>query len=522
MSSRALFAGAGCSVLVTMSYLAPLLSPNHFTVYFYLFPLSNVFLAMLLDVVAIGLLAAAAWSFIERINRRNPLWPVLFAGIVITEVYRLPRFPGWSFSNRSLEVLAGFLLLLAFSFRWWKPVWFGWLIDGAYVSLGILGFSVFWVVPELAYLAFSTSSHETPGFEYAGTRRDVGGPRIVWIVFDELSQDQLYDHRASGLTLPNFDRLRAESLEFTNIQPAGYFTRVVIPSLLTGRRASNMRGSSSGKLDLYFDDTHRWEHFEAGRTIFADARTLGWTTGIVGWTIPYCRLFAGWVDTCYWSDEYPIVDGSEMATQHGVFTNASYPILKFIRAVVPGVRPQNSYYEKNWVAPQTRDYQSIIVRALALAGDRAIRFKFIHLPIPHPPAIYDRHTHAFSSAGSYLDNLALSDMALGQLLDVLAKAPEWSDTTLIVAGDHSWRIDEWRAIHWTAEDQAASKGLFDTRPALLVHLPGQNTAQNFGMESQSLLMHDFLGALLRNLVHSPQDVISSLGHGQPLVSASAR
>jgi len=522
MSSRALFAGAGCSVLLTTSYLAPLLSPNHFTVYFFLFPLSNVFLATLLDVVAIGLLAAVAWSFIERMNRRNLLWPALFAGIVSAEVYRLSGFAGWSFSKHRLEVLAAFLLSLAFSVRWWRHAWFGWLIDGAYVSLGVLGFSVFWVVPELAYLALSTSSHETPGFESAETRRDVGGPRIVWIVFDELSQDQLYDHRASGLALPNFDRLRAESLEFTNIQPSGYFTRVVIPSLLTGRRASNMRGSSSGKLDLYFDDTHRWERFEAGRTIFADARTLGWTTGIVGWTIPYCRLFAGWVDICYWSDEYPIVDGSDMTPQQGVFANASYPILKLMRSVVPVGTLQSSYYEKNWVAPQTRDYQSIIVHALALAGDSTIRFKFIHLPIPHPPAIYDRHTHAFSSAGSYLDNLALSDMALGQLLDVLAKAPEWSDTTLIVGGDHSWRIDEWRSIHWTAEDQAASKGQFDTRPALLVHLPGQNTAQKFAMKSQALLMHDFLGALLRDLIHSPQDVISRLGHAQPLVSASAR
>jgi hypothetical protein len=521
MSSRALFAGAGCSVLVTLSYTAALLSPTHFVIYFFLFPLSNIFLATLLNVVGISLLAALLWSLIERVNRRSFLWLVVFAGIITLEVYCLSKF-FWSSSRRSaLDVAVG-TLILAFVVRGWKPAWFKWLADGAYVSLAILGFSILFVVPELAYLAYCTRGQETWGFDHPKQLASADGPRIVWIIFDELSEEQLYDHRTAGLALPNFDRLRAESIEFSNLEPAGYFTRLVIPSILSGRYASKMRSTSHGNLELYFSDTRGWEPFDASRSIFATARNLGWTTGVVGWDIPYCRLLAGSVDSCYWSNQYPIIDGSDMDPRLGAFTNASLPLLKWMHAVVPDKKSQIGYYEKNWVLPQTRDYHSVMEHALALARDPAIRFKFIHLPIPHQPPIYDRKTRAFTGQGSYLDNLALADVALGQLLDVLTNSPKWSKTTLIVGGDHSWRLAEWRPHQWTAEDQAASKGLFDTRPALVVHISGELDAYKSTLKSQAMAEYDLVVALLQSTVHSSDDVIARISHSRQLLNSAAR
>jgi hypothetical protein len=56
----------------------------------------------------------------------------------------------------------------------------------------------------------------------------------------------------------------------------------------------------------------------------------------------------------------------------------------------------------------------------------------------------------------------------------LQASPRWKDTTLIVEGDHSWRVNSWNWLPaWTEEDDAAARNFFDTRPALLVHHAGQ-------------------------------------------------
>ena len=41
-------------------------------------------------------------------------------------------------------------------------------------------------------------------------------PLLVWILFDELSYDQVFEHRAHDLSLPNFDALRTQSTLFTH------------------------------------------------------------------------------------------------------------------------------------------------------------------------------------------------------------------------------------------------------------------------------------------------------------------
>ena len=54
--------------------------------------------------------------------------------------------------------------------------------------------------------------------------------------------------------------------------------------------------------------------------------------------------------------------------------------------------------------------------AQKLITDEQIQFVFIYLALPHPPGVYDRHTQRIRNGGSYLDNLALADRYLGELL----------------------------------------------------------------------------------------------------------
>jgi hypothetical protein len=140
-----------------------------------------------------------------------------------------------------------------------------------------------------------------------------------------------------------------------------------------------------------------------------------------------------------------------------------------------------------------QEYRNVMARTHALIENDQVRFVFLHLPVPHPPGIYDRQCHMLRSGGTYLDNLVLADDTLGLLLQEIYAAPSGSKTTVIVSSDHSWRIPLWRpAEGWSAEEERACGGRFDDRPALLIHFPDQKFGNNVGAALPELLEHDII------------------------------
>ena len=125
-------------------------------------------------------------------------------------------------------------------------------------------------------------------------------PLLVWIVFDELSYDQAFEHRARDLNLPNFDALRAQSTLFTDTQPAGYHTVKIIPSLLTGKIVDGIRYNFHNHLWVRHEDDQVGAH-RRRQTVFADAENAGWRTAAVGWYNPYCAIYADAIQNCYWT-----------------------------------------------------------------------------------------------------------------------------------------------------------------------------------------------------------------------------
>jgi arylsulfatase A-like enzyme len=125
------------------------------------------------------------------------------------------------------------------------------------------------------------------------------------------------------------------------------------------------------------------------------------------------------------------------------------------------------------------------------------------MPVPHPPGVYDRATQQVHNGGSYLDNLALADRDLQELLDSLRSAELHKNTILIVCSDHSWRIPLWRgAAWWTKEDEQAAQIGFDPRPVLLVHFPGQQQSAKVSQAMNSLVMHHAIAEILRGRIRN--------------------
>ena len=75
--------------------------------------------------------------------------------------------------------------------------------------------------------------------------------------------------------------------------------------------------------------------------------------------------------------------------------------------------------------------QAMREEAQRYAADPSLQLVFLHLPTPHPPHFYDRHSRTFTgrspgAAGSYPDSLALADLILGEIREAMTRAGLWT------------------------------------------------------------------------------------------------
>ena len=192
------------------------------------------------------------------------------------------------------------------------------------------GFGLLVILPQVGLHALRSGPREPSGFlrdRLPAVSPDA--PRIVWLLMDELSYDQTFTARPPGLQLPNFDRLSQSSVRFSNIQPAadpkeaGAATELILPSLLIGKPIVEFR-KPYPELPSYRTTANGvWQRFNEHDTIFADAHSLGWTTGVVGWYNPYCRLLPNVLDRCFWVYTEPIMSdaSSDLATTKSIPQN---------------------------------------------------------------------------------------------------------------------------------------------------------------------------------------------------------
>ena len=243
--------------------------------------------------------------------------------------------------------------------------------------------------------------------ERAGAAREAK-PRIIWIVFDELSYQQVYERRFAGVKLPAFDALAAQSTVFTHTVPAGIMTELILPSLMTGTPVSKVRSSGDGK-QLYMrgSKTGEWQRFDEHDSVFQDALNLNYGTAVAGWFNPYCRILPDVLDRCFWTFG---ASANALTFPRATFeSNLTTPLMQFV-GTGPGYRIM-SFFRR---APRIEELDGqqhisdcVYLEAAAdqILDDRSAGFSLIHLPVPHPFGIYDRKTDKFVTMNaSYLDN----------------------------------------------------------------------------------------------------------------------
>jgi hypothetical protein len=348
---------------------------------------------------------------------------------------------------------------------------------------------------------------------YAANPAQAARPRVIWILFDELSYEQVYERRLPGLRLPSFDALAAQATVFTHTVAAGIFTAQVLPSLLTGTPVDGVRASSDGKtLYMHDSNTRAWQPFDEHDTVFQDALNLNYSTAVAGWYNPYCRILPDVLDQCFWT--YGSSAANMMVPRATLGTNLMRPWTRFFRSGL-GHRVESVVLHQDngndlRAEQHISDYVALADAAKRMLDDKSAGFVFIHLPIPHPGGIYNRATDRFALRhSSYIDNLALTDKLLGQIRTELEGRGEWDSSAVVVMGDHSWRTKMfWEDLSdWTKEDQIASDGGgFDDRPGYIVKLPGQRTGARIDAPFGALNTRSLFDALLSQSIRSKEDL----------------
>jgi hypothetical protein len=248
--------------------------------------------------------------------------------------------------------------------------------------------------------------------------------RFVWIVFDMTDWRYVSPSlRPSDLQLPAFDRMMATSLWADKAIQAGPVTVKAMPTIIYARPVE-IRLSPGSSLLVDREDNQIIDG-TALPTIFQRVRNLGMNASVLGWELPYCQLFGSELSRCEREAE-------------NTSTLAEASLLNSLRSEAITLLPSPLAKRQRHLLR----YKRMLSRAIQDATDPSLNLVLLHLPVPHIPAIFDsksQRTTIFNlgyDVPSYLDNLKLADLTLGEIRSAMERANLWDSSTVLVTSDH--------------------------------------------------------------------------------------
>ncbi|HEY0101350.1 MAG TPA: sulfatase-like hydrolase/transferase, partial [Pyrinomonadaceae bacterium] len=340
--------------------------------------------------------------------------------------------------------------------------------------------------------------------------------RIVWVIFDELDQHLAFVNRPPSLHLPEFDRLRGEALVATNAVAPADETLLSLPSLTIGRLVDKAEPISEDELAIRFHKSGETAHWSTQPTIFSQAREKGQNTAIIGWYLPYCRLFNRVTTKCYGDSARNMVDSRDERIIYNMLqlSASSLEAVPLVKRL-SGMRLQSiPRGDAETVEGLILSYVGLLKESLSAVADPNLGLIFVHLSVPHPPTFFDREAGVFSSrkANSYLDGLALADRTLGDIRHAMEGAGVWDDTVVLISSDHPWRRNMWygKKYYFNEEDESLIVSENQRRVPFILKLAGQSKAKVYESSFNTVLSKDLLLAIMQGEVANSESVVEWL------------
>lgn len=346
-------------------------------------------------------------------------------------------------------------------------------------------------------------------------RDEVKEPRVLWLVFDELDAHIAFEARPAGIELPQFDRLGNQSLVATDAHSPADDTLRSMPALIVGKSVIRAYPSGASDLMLHLAGSSRPVPWSRQENIFSRARSAGVSSGVVGTYHPYCRVIGHLLTTCSWHHWPRGVWAAAPATllAHGLQIASAVPGARRVGLLQPLRTLTGSSWGRARRAQAIVSFQQSLAETIRMATHPGLRLVFAHLPVPHPPYIYERASGELrdSGASSYLDNLALADRALGDIRRAMVDAALWDRTSVLVTADHGYRADLWQAkIPENGEEAKAAAGSGGTHVPFIVKLACQSHAVEYSGRLNTIVAHDLILALLEGEIDNVASALAWL------------
>lgn len=513
----------GAATLCMIPILGALVSPTHNTVYHLAGPVSALFIPAIFNLFLLTLILTVVLVLAKPTHRLGIfVWSCFFCFIPWIVVKNIATLYQLHLHHRvSISIFALCFLGVVFSTLLWTPAREHLYARGLRVGSGLLSLTaMFGFILTLQTCWFGWQARHLNDTQTLATAPlSAATPShtlVLWIVFDELSYAQVAEAQSHGLSLPALDNFAAQSMVFTHTVPAGIYTDVILPSLMTGLIDDQIRTTADGRT-LYLHlasgpgGNAQWQAFDPRETVFADAGELGYRSAVDGWYNPYCRLLPQLLTRCFWTGQTDLTERFPFRTVLGNLFAPGVHLLRSVPGFLFAKHVRSADQDLN-ARLHIDDYRQLYAAADETLADPSLNFVLLHMPIPHPNGIYDRRRGALTIGKStYLDNLALVDTYLAHVRDTLSRQHRWDAATVLVMGDHSWRTRLLWATDplWSPEEQAASNGgQFDDRPYYALKLPNQSSTVQVIRPFDATRTRYLLDALLRQEIKTPEQLAS--------------
>lgn len=332
---------------------------------------------------------------------------------------------------------------------------------------------------------------------------------IYLILCDEWSYDRSFEGGKLRPLFKNVSQFASKAVTFTDARTPGPRTDESIPRFIYQRDDS---WSISGSELTWMVDGKQTPSSSVS-SLFSDAKSHGYKTSLVGFYLPYQRMLGDQVDLVRAYNAYVKPDQLLRRSYEGLLSNVSFqldPVSRKAATIlndsIPGNRIEYSHY---W----ERINRSIQLHASTMIRDALKnQFTFIHLPLPHCPWIFNsegvflgpykgkRFSH---DRKGYENHLAYLDSVLGKLLSAIQAAGDFDDAMIVVASDHSWRLD------YTFDEKLDESG--DVRHVpMFIKFPKQESPLVVKKRVEMISLRPILTAVMRGDTEGAYQIVRSL------------
>jgi Sulfatase len=326
---------------------------------------------------------------------------------------------------------------------------------------------------------YRISSYDSTQWEPPALVQGQPGPsRLVWLLFDEWDYGLTFEN--PRVALPNVNRLLSESFQASNAYPPGPVTARSVPRLLTGEKSIDVNT------------------LEGRPNAFSRSKVLGMRNAIVGWYIPYCRLFKDSVSACWSTD----IDAVRNSMGDSILESAYNQLRNLFENQF-----RSPFGQPLGAKRHALDYKFVSNAAITAVSHPAFDFVYVHFPIPHEPLFYNSRTGQLNLSEKplisliskdfdrYMDAVQLVDRTLAELRGKLEADGLWDATHIVITSDHAYRNRH--QLGGTRDD---------ARVPFIVRVAGSRTAATFAGKFNTILTSDLAMALLQGELRTSAEV----------------